>query len=159
MPRPSWLVLGLTAWQISLFLKTIMHRAQQSFLFAHPWQVMSHLPPSPSTTHSPVAAHSDDDRQQTEDKSADPQQQPCQEEHKQQPSVHKCLWKECTQSFGDPETLYNHLCNDHVGRKSTNNLCLTCKWKDCGTSCAKRDHITSHLRGDIVAFYSILIIY
>ncbi|EIN14023.1 hypothetical protein PUNSTDRAFT_16975, partial [Punctularia strigosozonata HHB-11173 SS5] len=39
-----------------------------------------------------------------------------------------------------------HLCNDHIGRKSTNNLCLTCKWKDCSTTCAKRDHITSHLR-------------
>ncbi|KAF7337443.1 hypothetical protein MSAN_02217100 [Mycena sanguinolenta] len=48
--------------------------------------------------------------------------------------------------FADPEALYNHLCNDHIGRKSTNNLCLTCKWKDCGTTCAKRDHITSHLR-------------
>ncbi|KIM33892.1 hypothetical protein M408DRAFT_49948, partial [Serendipita vermifera MAFF 305830] len=44
------------------------------------------------------------------------------------------------------ESLYNHLCTDHVGRKATNNLCLTCHWKDCGTTCAKRDHITSHLR-------------
>lgn len=62
-------------------------------------------------------------------------------------SVYRCQWVDCSQSFIDPETLYNHLCNDHIGRKSTNNLCLTCKWKDCGTSCAKRDHITSHLRG------------
>ncbi|GLB35947.1 putative transcription factor [Lyophyllum shimeji] len=62
------------------------------------------------------------------------------------PPVHKCLWLDCTLSYSDPEALYNHLCNDHIGRKSTNNLCLTCKWKDCGTSCAKRDHITSHLR-------------
>ncbi|EGN91726.1 hypothetical protein SERLA73DRAFT_66934 [Serpula lacrymans var. lacrymans S7.3] len=59
---------------------------------------------------------------------------------------HRCLWLNCTKSFADPEILYNHLCNDHIGRKSTNNLCLTCNWKDCGTSCAKRDHITSHLR-------------
>lgn len=58
-----------------------------------------------------------------------------------------CQWLDCSSSFTDPEVLYNHLCNDHIGRKSTNNLCLTCKWKDCGTSCAKRDHITSHLRG------------
>jgi len=64
---------------------------------------------------------------------------------------HRCLWQECTQSFVDPEALYNHLCNDHIGRKSTNNLCLTCKWKDCGTTCAKRDHITSHLRGTFAA--------
>ena len=62
------------------------------------------------------------------------------------PPQHKCLWEGCTKSFIDPEALYNHLCNDHIGRKSTNNLCLTCKWVDCGTTCAKRDHITSHLR-------------
>lgn len=60
---------------------------------------------------------------------------------------YSCQWLDCSSSFTDPEVLYNHLCNDHIGRKSTNNLCLTCKWKDCGTSCAKRDHITSHLRG------------
>ncbi|KAJ7745398.1 hypothetical protein B0H14DRAFT_459589 [Mycena olivaceomarginata] len=58
----------------------------------------------------------------------------------------KCRWQDCTQDFPDPETLYNHLCNEHIGRKSTNNLCLICKGKDCGTSCAKRDHITSHAR-------------
>lgn len=70
-------------------------------------------------------------------------------------SSHKCLWVDCTKGFPDPETLYNHLCNDHIGRKSTNNLCLTCKWKDCGTSCAKRDHITSHLRGTSFTLFSI----
>ncbi|KAI0964449.1 hypothetical protein AcW1_001265 [Taiwanofungus camphoratus] len=59
---------------------------------------------------------------------------------------HQCQWVNCSKVFSDPEALYNHLCNDHIGRKSTGNLCLTCKWKDCGTSCAKRDHITSHLR-------------
>ncbi|KAH9913335.1 uncharacterized protein BXZ73DRAFT_55548 [Epithele typhae] len=58
----------------------------------------------------------------------------------------RCQWVECEKVLPDPETLYNHLCNDHIGRKSTGNLCLTCKWKDCGTTCAKRDHITSHLR-------------
>ncbi|KAI0308314.1 hypothetical protein B0F90DRAFT_1681840 [Multifurca ochricompacta] len=61
-------------------------------------------------------------------------------------SSHRCQWVDCTRLFPDPETLYNHLCNDHIGRKSTNNLCLTCKWKDCVTTCTKRDHITSHLR-------------
>ena len=60
-----------------------------------------------------------------------------------------CLWADCGKSYFDPEVLYNHLCNDHIGRKSTNNLCLTCKWKDCGATCAKRDHITSHLRGNV----------
>ncbi|KAH9937381.1 uncharacterized protein B0H18DRAFT_970310 [Fomitopsis serialis] len=57
-----------------------------------------------------------------------------------------CQWQDCDKVFPEPETLYNHLCNDHIGRKSTGNLCLSCKWKDCSTSCAKRDHITSHLR-------------
>ncbi|KAI0756324.1 hypothetical protein C8Q80DRAFT_1127939 [Daedaleopsis nitida] len=59
---------------------------------------------------------------------------------------HACAWAACDKVLPDPESLYNHLCNDHIGRKSTGNLCLTCKWKDCGTTCAKRDHITSHLR-------------
>lgn len=62
-------------------------------------------------------------------------------------SLYNCQWLDCTKSYTDPEPLYNHLCNDHVGRKSTNNLCLTCKWRDCVTTCSKRDHITSHLRG------------
>ena len=62
-------------------------------------------------------------------------------------SLYNCQWLDCTKSFTGPEPLYNHLCNDHVGRKSTNNLCLTCKWRDCATTCSKRDHITSHLRG------------
>ncbi|KAH7334211.1 hypothetical protein B0J17DRAFT_720629 [Rhizoctonia solani] len=57
-----------------------------------------------------------------------------------------CQWESCDKSLPDPELLYIHLCNDHIGRKSTNNLCLTCKWKGCGATCAKRDHITSHLR-------------
>ena len=59
-----------------------------------------------------------------------------------------CLWADCGKPYPDAEFLYNHLCNDHIGRKSTNNLCLTCNWKDCGATCAKRDHITSHLRGN-----------
>ncbi|KAI9595212.1 hypothetical protein BDF19DRAFT_341046, partial [Syncephalis fuscata] len=44
------------------------------------------------------------------------------------------------------ETLYQHLCDDHVGRHARGNLCLTCRWEDCQTSTNKRDHITSHLR-------------
>jgi len=42
--------------------------------------------------------------------------------------------------------LQNHLCDIHVGRKSTNNLCLTCAWGTCRTTTVKRDHITSHIR-------------
>ncbi|KAK0567390.1 hypothetical protein OC844_000280 [Tilletia horrida] len=57
-----------------------------------------------------------------------------------------CKWAGCTRTFENADILYTHLCDDHVGRKSTNNLCLTCHWDDCDTTCAKRDHITSHLR-------------
>lgn len=38
------------------------------------------------------------------------------------------------------------LCDQHVGRKSSGNLSLTCYWKGCSTTCSKRDHITSHMR-------------
>lgn len=46
----------------------------------------------------------------------------------------------------DAEALYRHLCDDHVGRNSKNNLCLTCAWDGCQASHSKRDHITSHIR-------------
>ncbi|KAI5962169.1 RIM101 [Candida pseudojiufengensis] len=58
----------------------------------------------------------------------------------------KCLWGDCNIIFDTPEILYDHLCDDHVGRKSSNNLSLTCYWEKCGTTTVKRDHITSHLR-------------
>ncbi|CAG8707571.1 14468_t:CDS:2 [Racocetra fulgida] len=57
-----------------------------------------------------------------------------------------CLWKQCKRKFEDPELLYQHLANDHVGRKSTGNLCLKCHWDKCEAQTSKRDHITSHLR-------------
>ncbi|OAD81031.1 C2H2-type zinc finger transcription factor, partial [Phycomyces blakesleeanus NRRL 1555(-)] len=44
------------------------------------------------------------------------------------------------------DDLFEHLSDTHVGRKSTNNLCLQCHWNDCGATAAKRDHLTSHLR-------------
>ncbi|RIB30829.1 hypothetical protein C2G38_1898338, partial [Gigaspora rosea] len=44
------------------------------------------------------------------------------------------------------ETLYKHLSVEHVGRKSTGNLCLECHWDDCDIKTTKRDHITSHIR-------------
>ncbi|KAG0031007.1 hypothetical protein BGZ82_007172 [Podila clonocystis] len=58
-----------------------------------------------------------------------------------------CQWDFCLKSFDDAETLYEHLRDEHVGRKAQHNLCLTCKWDKCtvGTF-GKRDHITSHLR-------------
>src|SRR3569833_212869 len=42
--------------------------------------------------------------------------------------------------------LQEHICEKHVGRKSTNNLNLTCQWNSCRTTTVKRDHITSHIR-------------
>ncbi|ODQ50947.1 hypothetical protein SAICODRAFT_60867, partial [Saitoella complicata NRRL Y-17804] len=66
------------------------------------------------------------------------------------PSTLTCLWgganSPCALTFDTPEDLYTHLTESHVGRKSTNNLNLTCAWDTCSTICAKRDHITSHLR-------------
>ncbi|KAL7785529.1 hypothetical protein V8C37DRAFT_317603 [Trichoderma ceciliae] len=57
-----------------------------------------------------------------------------------------CRWNQCGQKFTNAETLYEHICERHVGRKSTNNLSLTCQWNSCRTTTVKRDHITSHIR-------------
>ncbi|KAF9137385.1 hypothetical protein BGX30_010295 [Mortierella sp. GBA39] len=58
-----------------------------------------------------------------------------------------CQWNQCHKNFDDAETLYQHLRDDHVGRKAHHNLCLTCHWDKCTVQTfAKRDHITSHLR-------------
>ncbi|ORY93176.1 hypothetical protein BCR43DRAFT_507608 [Syncephalastrum racemosum] len=57
-----------------------------------------------------------------------------------------CQWGDCGLTFEDPEALFEHLADDHVGRRSTNNLCLICRWNGCGAQAAKRDHLTSHLR-------------
>ncbi|CAG8649789.1 12608_t:CDS:2, partial [Ambispora gerdemannii] len=63
-----------------------------------------------------------------------------------EPKILNCLWHQCFKVFDDPKILYHHLANDHVGRKSTGNLCLECRWDKCEVVTAKRDHITSHLR-------------
>ncbi|PHZ15117.1 uncharacterized protein RHIMIDRAFT_198522 [Rhizopus microsporus ATCC 52813] len=57
-----------------------------------------------------------------------------------------CQWNDCGLAFDSADELYNHLSDDHVGRKSTNNLCLQCHWNNCGTVAAKRDHLASHIR-------------
>lgn len=57
-----------------------------------------------------------------------------------------CRWNNCLEKFNTAETLYEHICEKHVGRKSTNNLNLTCQWNQCRTTTVKRDHITSHIR-------------
>ncbi|KAI9653754.1 MAG: hypothetical protein M1821_006949 [Bathelium mastoideum] len=57
-----------------------------------------------------------------------------------------CQWNGCGDRCSNPEQLYDHVCERHIGRKSTNNLCLTCQWGTCRTTTVKRDHITSHIR-------------
>ncbi|KAF9910968.1 hypothetical protein EC991_005143 [Linnemannia zychae] len=58
-----------------------------------------------------------------------------------------CHWNKCLKNFDDAEALYQHLRDDHVGRKAQHNLCLTCHWERCTVpTFVKRDHITSHLR-------------
>ncbi|KAF7537753.1 hypothetical protein G7054_g3455 [Neopestalotiopsis clavispora] len=57
-----------------------------------------------------------------------------------------CRWGNCNERFTAAEPLYEHICERHVGRKSTNNLNLTCQWNSCRTTTVKRDHITSHIR-------------
>ncbi|KAI0024754.1 hypothetical protein F4780DRAFT_724863 [Xylariomycetidae sp. FL0641] len=57
-----------------------------------------------------------------------------------------CKWSSCGEKFPSAETLYEHICEKHVGRKSTNNLNLTCQWAQCRITTVKRDHITSHIR-------------
>ncbi|KAI0361001.1 hypothetical protein OH77DRAFT_1390558 [Trametes cingulata] len=105
---------------------------------------MSQPPQSPKASASPPPASSSEAAERTQSSSSS-SAGPATSSDDQTPG-HACQWVDCDKVLPDPETLYNHLCNDHIGRKSTGNLCLTCKWKDCGTTCAKRDHITSHLR-------------
>ncbi|PGH11317.1 pH-response transcription factor pacC [Helicocarpus griseus UAMH5409] len=57
-----------------------------------------------------------------------------------------CQWQGCQDRLPTAEALYEHVCERHVGRKSTNNLNLTCGWANCRTTTVKRDHITSHIR-------------
>ncbi|KAJ6118265.1 hypothetical protein N7471_013732 [Penicillium samsonianum] len=57
-----------------------------------------------------------------------------------------CQWVGCTEKSPNAEALYEHVCERHIGRKSTDNLNLTCQWGTCNTTAVKRDHITSHIR-------------
>lgn len=62
--------------------------------------------------------------------------------------VKKCQWQRplCNQVFADEQALYDHVNELHIGRKKTDNLCLSCHWKNCTVVCTKRDHITSHIK-------------
>ncbi|KAI8902144.1 hypothetical protein BC833DRAFT_574561 [Globomyces pollinis-pini] len=64
-------------------------------------------------------------------------------------SAKHCCWKKpvvCQMVFETDEELYEHTLQAHIGRKKTDNLCLSCHWDNCHVVCTKRDHITSHLK-------------
>jgi hypothetical protein len=48
----------------------------------------------------------------------------------------KCLWGDCGEVLTTADELYAHTC-EHVGRKSDNNLKLTCAWSECRLSFSK----------------------
>ncbi|CCK72364.1 alkaline-responsive transcriptional regulator RIM101 KNAG_0J02850 [Huiozyma naganishii CBS 8797] len=69
-----------------------------------------------------------------------------QQQQQQQQQEFACRWDSCSEKFMQPELLYSHVCQDHVGRKSKKNLQLNCHWDHCDVKTVKRDHITSHVR-------------
>ncbi|KAJ1930046.1 hypothetical protein IWQ60_000654 [Tieghemiomyces parasiticus] len=61
-----------------------------------------------------------------------------------------CSWTGCDlPPFMDSIALYDHITQEHIGRKASNNLCLECRWEGCHFQAKKRDHITSHMRSHI----------
>lgn len=75
----------------------------------------------------------------------------------QESSLFRCLWEVspgqlCSQTYTDPNTFYSHLCEDHVGRKKSNNSSDKCMWVGCSHAAkpfAKRDHFVSHCRAHV----------
>ncbi|GAA5823568.1 hypothetical protein JCM11251_000683 [Rhodosporidiobolus azoricus] len=57
-----------------------------------------------------------------------------------------CHWNACGTQFETAESLFNHVCSNHIGRKSAGTLSLECKWTGCHAKASKRDHLTSHCR-------------
>ncbi|EWY81692.1 hypothetical protein FOYG_15914 [Fusarium oxysporum NRRL 32931] len=51
-----------------------------------------------------------------------------------------------TSTTSDTPQISEHISERHVGRKSNNNLNLTCQWNSCRTTTVKRDHMVSHIR-------------
>ncbi|KAJ3477247.1 hypothetical protein NLI96_g10598 [Meripilus lineatus] len=153
-PSQQRSLVPLHTLQSSLYRQLYPHEID--FVFDSMQQQPSSPKEVPKSPPSPASSVKQDDNKDTNEPSS-PKQPPSPTATtttttptvvaEQTPSPgYQCQWVDCDKALPDPEALYNHLCNDHIGRKSTGNLCLTCKWKDCGTSCAKRDHITSHLR-------------
>ena len=99
--------------------------------------------PAPSTAHEPATA-TEKANEHNENAKSKKTYRKVRSEDLQGPF--QCRWEGCNEVSETPELLYDHLCDVHVGRKSSNNLSLTCHWENCGISTVKRDHITSHLR-------------
>ncbi|GAA5970491.1 hypothetical protein JCM11641_007326 [Rhodosporidiobolus odoratus] len=57
-----------------------------------------------------------------------------------------CHWNACGTQYDTAEDLFNHVCSNHIGRKSAGTLSLECKWTGCHAKASKRDHLTSHCR-------------
>ncbi|KAL9600575.1 MAG: hypothetical protein Q9219_003121 [cf. Caloplaca sp. 3 TL-2023] len=114
---------------------------------------------------APVSAAPEQQQQQQQQSAQDqlqaaatdspPPQQQQQQQQQQAPNVpnngngndpFQCLWSGCRERTQSAEALYDHVCEVHIGRKSTNNLNLKCGWTNCNISVVKRDHITSHIR-------------
>ncbi|KAI9329438.1 hypothetical protein BDR26DRAFT_783164, partial [Obelidium mucronatum] len=58
----------------------------------------------------------------------------------------------CPHIFSDPDELFAHISEDHIGRKEFGNLCLSCKWLGCprhSRVLTKRDNIVSHVRSHV----------
>lgn len=84
--------------------------------------------------------------QQLQDETSGIQSLPTQPSQDADPDYIPCMWLSCGERLPGAEALYDHVCERHIGRKSTNNLNLTCQWGNCRTTTVKRDHITSHMR-------------
>lgn len=99
-----------------------------------------------NNVHQPVSTHP----QSVSDQVSVPSAAAASVQQSNQPSIPAesliCQWVNCGERCSSAAELYDHVCERHVGRKSTNNLNLTCQWGNCRTTTVKRDHITSHIR-------------
>jgi len=102
-----------------------------------------------SIQNQPQPQQQQQQQQQQEAPAQQQQQQPQTQAEVPRPAVDdslSCQWEKCSEKCSSAEALFEHICEKHVGRKSTNNLNLTCGWNSCRTTTVKRDHITSHIR-------------
>eukprot|EP00158_Paraphelidium_tribonemae_P004766 Partr_v1_DN26957_c2_g1_i1_m7336 len=71
----------------------------------------------------------------------------------------------CGRIFTNGVSLFNHVNDEHIGRRQTHNLSLVCNWlkvdapdgkevmvHQCGYTGDKRDHIVSHVRIHIPSY-------